>query len=463
VHPQEAGWNMRILIAEDDTALAGFVRKGLEAEHYAVDVSSDGDHACALASELDYDLLVLDLNLPRLDGVTLLKHVRSSKPSLPVLVLTARSRVEDRVLCLDAGADDYLVKPFSFSELSARIRALLRRSRLPAASVLVVEDLKLDRVERRVTRGNRTIELTSKEFALLEYLMRNAGRRVTRAMIIEHVWNLSFDSATNLVDVYVAFLRVVFEAALVSAEHVTYREYLHRLPEITYMCSCKLVPMDVPALLQLDLSVAFPLIDLLLGGEGKGTLEPRDVTEIEEQILESVVQIICRELGIAWQALGLEFRFDRRQQPANALRLMPPDDKMLALTFSITMPESRGTLQLAVPASVSTALLRKLSVDWAYRKPQGPAESKEQVKARILNCPFPLELGLIGVRVQAGELMNMQPGELLLFRQPVEQPATLLVGEHPLFQAFLMRHNQKRVARLIGLCPKPKSAGKDHP
>jgi DNA-binding response OmpR family regulator len=126
------------------------------------------------------------------------------------------------VLCLDAGADDYLVKPFSFSELSARIRALLRRSRLPQESVLTVEDLKLDRVERRVTRGNRTIDLTSKEFALLEYLMRNAGRRVTRAMIIEHVWNLSFDSATNLVDVYVAYLRVVFEASLVSAEHLTY-------------------------------------------------------------------------------------------------------------------------------------------------------------------------------------------------------------------------------------------------
>jgi DNA-binding response OmpR family regulator len=110
-----------------------------------------------------------------------------------------------RVMCLDAGADDYVVKPFSFSELSARIRALLRRSRLPSESLLVVEDLKLDRVERRVTRGTRMIELTSKEFALLEYLMRNAGRRVTRAMIIEHVWNLSFDSATNLVDVYVAY------------------------------------------------------------------------------------------------------------------------------------------------------------------------------------------------------------------------------------------------------------------
>jgi flagellar motor switch protein FliM len=452
---------MRILIAEDDTALAGFVRKGLEAEHYAVDVSCDGEQARALATELDYDLIVLDLTLPRLDGVTILKQVRSRKPNVALLILTARGRVEDRVLCLDAGADDYLVKPFSFSELSARIRALLRRNRLPLESVLTVEDLKLDRVERRVTRGSRTIELTSKEFALLEYLMRNAGRRVTRAMIIEHVWNLSFDSTTNLVDVYVAFLRVVFEASLVSAEHLTYREYLKRLPEVTYMCSCKLAPMDVPALLQLDLSIAFPLIDLLLGGEGKGTLEPREVTEIEEQILESVVQIICRELGAAWQALGLEFRFDRRQQAANALRLMPPDDKTLALTFGITMPETRGTLHLAVPAAVSTALLRKMSADWAYRKPRGPAESKEQVKARIVNCPFGIELGVMGMRVQAQELVNIEPGGLIVFRQPIETAATLLVGEQPLFQAFVMRHGRKRAARLIGLSPKPKSIGKE--
>ena len=119
---------MRILIAEDDTALAGFVRKGLEAEHYAVDVSSDGEQARALATELDYDLLVLDLNLPRLDGVNILRRVRAEKPQMPIVVLTARARVDDRVMCLDAGADEYVVKPFSFSELSARIRALLRRS-----------------------------------------------------------------------------------------------------------------------------------------------------------------------------------------------------------------------------------------------------------------------------------------------------------------------------------------------
>ncbi len=196
---------MRILIAEDDSALASFVKKGLDAEHYAVDVSNDGEQARAMAGEFDYDLVVLDLSLPRLDGVAILRYLRTRKPSMPILVLTGRTRVEDRVQCLDLGADDYLGKPFSFSELSARIRALLRRCHLPAESVLTVEDLKLDRVERRVERAGRRIDLTGKEFALLEYLMRNAGRRITRAMIIEHVWNLSFDTCTNVVDVYVNY------------------------------------------------------------------------------------------------------------------------------------------------------------------------------------------------------------------------------------------------------------------
>jgi chemotaxis protein MotB len=152
--------------------------------------------------ENDYDLVILDLNLPKLDGVSVLRHLRLKKPSLPVMVLTQRTRVEDKVQCLDTGADDYLAKPFSFSELSARIRALVRRSHLPSESVLVVADLKLDRVEHLVERAGRRIDLTTKEFALLEYLMRNAGRKVTRSMIIEHVWNLTFDTTTNVVDVY---------------------------------------------------------------------------------------------------------------------------------------------------------------------------------------------------------------------------------------------------------------------
>jgi two-component system, OmpR family, copper resistance phosphate regulon response regulator CusR len=196
---------MRVLIAEDDVALANFVRKGLEAEHYAVDVSHDGEQTRAMASELDYDLVTLDLNLPKIDGINILRFLRTRKPSMPILVLTSRSRVEDRVQCLDLGADDYMAKPFSYAELSARIRALLRRSHLPVASTLAVGDLTLDRVERRVERGGRRIELTAKEFSLLEYLMLNAGRRVTRAMIIEHVWNLAFDTSTNVVDVYVNY------------------------------------------------------------------------------------------------------------------------------------------------------------------------------------------------------------------------------------------------------------------
>jgi DNA-binding response OmpR family regulator len=205
--PLRKGIPMRVLIAEDDTAVATFVRKGLEAEHYAVDVTSDGEQARAMAGEMDYDLFMLDLNLPGVDGVSILRHLRTRKPSMPILVLTSRNRVEDRVLCLDLGADDYMAKPFSYAELSARIRALLRRSHLPAASVLAIADLKLDRVERRVERSGKRIELTSKEFGLLEYLMLNAGRRVTRAMIIEHVWNLSFDTGTNVIDVYVNYLR----------------------------------------------------------------------------------------------------------------------------------------------------------------------------------------------------------------------------------------------------------------
>lgn len=197
---------MRILIAEDDEALGKFVRQGLEGEHYTVDVAADGEQARIAATEDDYDVVILDLNLPKLDGVSVLRHVRMKKPSVPVLVLTQRTRVEDRVQCLDMGADDYLAKPFSYGELSARIRALLRRSHLPSESVLAIADLKLDRVEHRVERAGRRIELTTKEFCLLEYLMRNAGRRVTRSMIIEHVWNLTFDTTTNVVDVYINYL-----------------------------------------------------------------------------------------------------------------------------------------------------------------------------------------------------------------------------------------------------------------
>lgn len=198
---------MKILVAETDPALSSFICKGLEAESHVVDVANEGNQARSMAIEFDYDLVVLDLNLPGVDGLSVLKGVRQRKLNMPVMILTARTRIEDRVQSFDAGADDYMTKPFSFLELSARARALLRRSHLPSESVLTVRDLSLNRVERKVERNGRQIELTTKEFALLEYLMRNAGRRLTRAMIIEHVWNLTFDSTTNVVDVYINYLR----------------------------------------------------------------------------------------------------------------------------------------------------------------------------------------------------------------------------------------------------------------
>jgi len=198
---------VRILVAEDDRPVASFLKKGLEAEHYAVDIVPDGQEALYMAEEYDYDLLLLDLVLPKMDGLQVLRQIRTLKKNLPVLVLTGRARVEDRVKGLDLGADDYMTKPFAFRELTARVRALLRRGNAPTVFTLQVEDLEMNLVERTVRRGERKIELTPKEFALLEYLIRNQGRAVSRPMIIEHVWNFTFDTMTNVVDVYINYLR----------------------------------------------------------------------------------------------------------------------------------------------------------------------------------------------------------------------------------------------------------------
>ena len=198
---------MGILLVEDDKSVAEFVRRGLEAERYAVDVAQDGEEAQRKLTECDYDLLVLDLNLPRGDGFDVLRSLRARAASTAVLILTVRSGVEDRVKGLNLGADDYLPKPFAFVELAARVRALLRRSSRPPDVILRVADLELDRMKRTVTRGGSEIVLTPREFALLEYLLRNQGRCVTRAMIEQDVWHYTSTTLTNVVDVYINYLR----------------------------------------------------------------------------------------------------------------------------------------------------------------------------------------------------------------------------------------------------------------
>ena len=198
---------MRFLIAEDDAPLATFVAKAFKSEHHLTDVAANGEDALLLLQKQKYDLLILDLNLPVIDGEQVLARVRASDPDLPILSLTATDAVAERVACLDAGADDYLTKPFSFSELSARVRAVLRRKNRPGQAIIKVADLELDYMQRTVHRGGRLIDLTPKEFGLLEYFMRNPGQQITRNMIIEHVWKLSPDTMTNVVDVYVNYLR----------------------------------------------------------------------------------------------------------------------------------------------------------------------------------------------------------------------------------------------------------------
>jgi DNA-binding response OmpR family regulator len=197
---------MRILIVEDEKKVASFIAKGLQEEGYAVDVLHDGESGAFQALSIDYDLIVLDLMLPKLSGLEMLRIIRQQKTKVPVLILTAKGELEDRVLGLNAGADDYLIKPFAFVELSARVRALLRRG-TGEDTRLRLADLEIDTITRTVKRSGQPIELKPREYALLEFLMRNAGRTVTRTMITEHVWDIHFDSISNVVDVHINSLR----------------------------------------------------------------------------------------------------------------------------------------------------------------------------------------------------------------------------------------------------------------
>ncbi|NIM12696.1 MAG: response regulator [Candidatus Aminicenantes bacterium] len=218
---------MRILIAEDDRSVAGFLKKGLKEEHYAVDVCYDGEEALFQAQVNEYDLIILDVMLPKKNGFAVCQEIRQEGNLTPILMLTVRDQLEDKVKGLQVGADDYLTKPFAFKELLARIQALLRRTQDYKTQTLKVGDLEIDPVARKVTRENKTITLTGKEYALLEYLMRNKGRIVTQTMIIDHVWDMNYDGLSNVVNVYINHLREKIDKGFS-------KKYIHTIRGVGY-------------------------------------------------------------------------------------------------------------------------------------------------------------------------------------------------------------------------------------
>ncbi|WP_225072661.1 response regulator transcription factor [Desulfuromonas sp. CSMB_57] len=198
---------MRVLVVEDEKKVASFIKRGLEEEQFTVDVAYDGEEGLFMAENNPYDIILMDLMLPKKDGLTVIQELRAKDISTPVLSLTAKDTVEDIVAGLDIGSDDYLTKPFAFTELLARVKALVRRSTKDRGAEIYFADLRLDPVSHKVWRANQEIDLTAKEYALLEYFMRNPNQVLTRAMIAEHVWDYAFDSFTNIIDVYVNYLR----------------------------------------------------------------------------------------------------------------------------------------------------------------------------------------------------------------------------------------------------------------
>lgn len=224
---------MRILVVEDEAGVAGFIQQGLTEAGYLVDVARDGQEGLEYALAFDYDAILLDIMLPKLDGIDLLRELRDQRRKYPVVLLTARDGVDDRVVGLDSGADDYLVKPFAFPELLARLRALLRRPPLQAGGNLQMSDLEMDVAKREVRRGGKRIELSPREFALLELLLRHPHQVLTRTQILEHVWNFDFHADTNVVDVYIGYLRRKIDAGLPLQLIKTVRGIGYRISEET--------------------------------------------------------------------------------------------------------------------------------------------------------------------------------------------------------------------------------------
>ena len=308
----------------------------------------------------------------------------------------------------------------------------------------------------RAARGRLDQSPASVQRSIKPCSFRQAGQLTgeqVRALTILHE---AF--ARSLTQSLGAYLRVLFEATLVTVEQVAYAEFLQRVPEITYMMSFQVRPIGAAAALQLDHSLVFPLVDILLGGTGKCEPMTREVTEIEEQIMEGVAKIICQELALSWAPMGTETELEHRQPASQMQRFLEPAEKTLCLGFEVKLAEARGALNLIFPLSISNTLLRKLSTDWSYGKNRTSCRSIGQLAEKMLDCSFPMTLGITSIKLPIRTLLDLAPGDVCNLGVTVRLPASIMLANREAFEAEPVRHGRYRAAQVRQRIPmnKPK-------
>ncbi|PSH03171.1 MAG: hypothetical protein CXZ00_13460 [Acidobacteria bacterium] len=278
---------------------------------------------------------------------------------------------------------------------------------------------------------------------------------------VRAIGNLHEGFARNLTNALGAYLRVVFEVNLVSVEQLTFREFLLRIPDLAYLATFQVKPLGATAVLDLEPSLVFPIIDLLLGGIGRMNEQEREITEIEEGIMEGVVRILCGELQTAWSSLNSTFEFDERVQPAQLQRLMPPADKTLCLSFEIHMPESHGVMNVAFPAVASNALLRKLDQDGGYNRHRSLSTARERMVEHALDFSFEFALGMPVTKLPIRTLLDLTPGDVIPFQHHTDGPIEAAVAGIPLYESFPIRAGNQRASKICQMLPIPSEEHQD--
>ncbi len=310
----------------------------------------------------------------------------------------------------------------------------------------------------RAARGLHGEPSQAQQRSIAPCSFRQSGQLATeqvRALTILHE-----GFARSLTQSLGAYLRVVFEATLVSVEQIAYSEFLQRIPEVTYMMSFQVRPIGATAAMQLDHSLIFPLVDILLGGTGQCEPMTREITEIEEQIMEGVARIICQELAVAWAPMGTETELEHRQPSSQMQRFLAPAEKTLCLTFDVKLADGRGTMNLVFPLSISNTLLRKLSTDWSYGKTRSTSRSTSKLAEKMLDCPFGMTLGITEISLPIQTLLELAPGEICNLGIAVRMPASIVIADREVFEAEPVRQGRYRAAQVRDRIPMNKAERK---